>query len=322
MKRFLLLSLFSAALLTLCWPCSGEAVTDGDLRILRVRAVADEEFRERDDWRAVVGEYLAFASNFYEKTFDIRFDLAKAVAWESDDRATLSELVDRMEDEISFNGVDVVIGFSGQRPNRGKLSKYVPLPWGLTPGLGRVSMIRARTGDASYDLHLALVHEIAHLFGAFHVADPNFVMRETVDGPRTFQFDVENGKVLRLMKGYDFQEGIAAIPPEVRDRITDLWRRGGVPGDNNPVAEALFNLGVDLHEAGDMPAALKSWREATQYDDTFAAPHGLLGVALATEGDYAAALEELRIAAQLGWPQARQVMQRVLHQQSTQSGGE
>jgi len=322
MKRSLPLPLISAALLTLCWSCSGEVVTDGDLRILRVRAVADEEFRERDEWRAVIGEYLAFASDFYEKTFDIRFSLAKAVAWESDDRATLSDLVDRMEDEVSFDGVDVVIGFSGQRPNRGKLSKYVPLPWGLTPGLGRVSMIRARAGDASYDLHLALVHEIAHLFGAFHVADPDFVMRETVDGPRTFQFDVENGKVLRLMKGYDFQGGIAAITPEVRNRITDLWRRGGVRGDNNPVAEAVFNLGVDLHDAGDTRAALEAWREAVHYDETFAAPHGLRGVALADEGDYAGALEELRIAAELGWPQASQVMQRVRHQQATPSGGE
>jgi hypothetical protein len=167
-----------------------------------------------------------------------------------------------------------------------------------------------------------LVHEIAHLFGAFHVADPNFVMRETVDGPRTFQFDVENGTLLRLMKEYDFQEGIAGLTPEVCDRITDLWRRGGVKGDNNPVAEARFNLGVDFHDAGDTRAALKAWREAAQCDDTFAAPHGLLGVALANEGDYAGALEELRIAAELGWPQARQVMQRVRHQQAIQAGGE
>lgn len=317
MRRSLLLLLSCTAILALGRDGRPEVVTDGALRVLRIRPAADEEFRERADWRDVIAEHLTFASSFYGKSFDIRFEPVEAVEWESDDAASLGELVDRLEDEVSFEGVDVVIGFTAQRPNRGKLSKYVPLPWGLTPCLGRVSVVRAMLDDASYDLHLALIHEIAHLFGAFHVWDPSFVMRETVDGPRTFQFDVENGKLLRLMSEYDFERGVAGLSVEVRDRVTSLWKRGGLTNDSNPVAEALFNLGIDLRDAGQTEQAVAAWREAARYDSAFAAPHGLIGVALADEGDYAAALKELQVADRLGWPDARQLMQLIRHEQAT-----
>jgi tetratricopeptide (TPR) repeat protein len=317
MRRVPLPLVFCAAFALLSAHAGPEVVTEGDLRILRVRAAIDEEFRDRADWRQVAADYLAFASRFYEKSFAIRLDVVEMVEWESDDQANLGELVDAVEDEIPLDGADVAIGLTGQHPNRGKLSKYVALPWGLTPSLGRVSVIRAMLDDASYDLHLALIHEIAHLFGAFHVADPNFVMRETVDGPRTFQFDVENGKLMRLMKQYDFEEGVARLPVATRDRLTELWKRGGLGHDNNPVAECLFNWGIDLRDAGQTDQAIAAWREAARYDESFAAPHGLIGVAVVETGDIDGALRELEIADRLGWPEAKQIIQLIRHEQAT-----
>ncbi len=317
MRRVPLPAVFCAAFALLSAHAVPEVVTEGDLRILRVRAAVDEEFRDRADWRQVAADYLAFASSFYERSFEVRLDVTETVEWESGDEASLGELVDALEHEVPLDGVDVAIGFTGQRPNRGKLSKYVALPWGLTPSLGRVSVIRAMLDGASYDLHLALIHEIAHLFGAFHVSDPNFVMRETVDGPRTFQFDVENGKLIRLMKQYDFEAGVAGLPVAARGRLTELWKRGGLGHDSNPVAEALFNWGIDLQDAGQTDQAIAAWREAARYDESLAAPHGLIGVALAQTGDIDGALKELEIADRLGWPEAKQVIQLIRHEQAT-----
>ena len=128
MRRVPLLVVFSTVLVSAGAHIGAEVVTEGDLRILRVRAAADEEFRDRAAWRQVVAGYLAFASNFYEKSFEIRLDVVETVEWESDDEASLSELVDAAEDEVPLDGVDVAIGFTGQHPNRGKLSKYVSSP--------------------------------------------------------------------------------------------------------------------------------------------------------------------------------------------------
>ena len=286
-----------------------EVVRDGDVRILRIRACADEEFRAREGWETEVREHLDFASRIFENTFGIRFNLLELTVWETDDAGQgLGDLVDELEAEIPLDGVDVAIGFSAQDPRRGKLSKYVALPWGLTPSLGRVSMIRAMVDDESYDLHLAVVHEIAHLFGAFHVVSQDSVMRETVQGPRTFQFDVENGKLLRFMRGYDFEAGVEGLSEATAARLTELWRRGGADVDANPLAEALFNCGIERYNAEEPEAALGFWQRAIAADDGFALAYGTMGVTLAELERYDEALAALHEADARGWPEAKQAL--------------
>ena len=299
-------------------PTFADVVHDGELRVLRIRACADDELRTRDGWVQEVAEHLAFASNFYEKTFGVRFDVVETVEWESDDAGEgMGDLVDELETEISLEGADVVIGFSAQPPGRGKLSKYISLPWGLTPSLGRVCMVRAMIDDESYDLHLALVHEIAHLFGAFHVQQQDSVMRETVEGPRTFQFDVENGKLMRLQRDYDFEAGVEGLSKKTAGRITELWRRGTVEEDNNPLAEALYNRGIDLMNQEREEEALALWERSAEADDTFAAPRGVAGMTLADMGRYEEAMQELEAAQRLGWPDAGQIIALIQHEQGS-----
>jgi hypothetical protein len=286
-----------------------EVVKDGDLRVLRIRACADDEMRERGGWAEEIQEHLAFASGIFESTFGIRFRVDEVVEWDTDDEGQgLGDLVDELEGDIPVTGVDVAVGFSAQDPRRGKLSKYVALPWGLTPSLGRVSMIRAMVDDESYDLHLAVVHEIAHLFGAFHVARQDSVMRETVQGPRTFQFDTENGKLIRLMRDYDFETGVEAISPEAADRLTALWKRGGGDVDTSPLAEAFFNRGIELYNEDKPEEAIQLWQRSIQADDQFALAYGTMGVTLAELERYDEALKALKQADERGWPDAKQAM--------------
>jgi tetratricopeptide (TPR) repeat protein len=290
---------------------------DGRTRLLRIRAAADDELRQRDDWESVVRDHLQFASSYYEQAFGIRFRLVQVVEWDSDDTsAGLADLVDELERDVSPDGVDVVVGFSAQRPRPGKLSKSVALPTGLTPSLGRVSLIRVMPEDENYDLRLAVIHEIAHLFGAFHTAQQDSIMRESVEGPRTFQIDLENGKMLRLMRLFDFEQGVQGLSEEVLQRMTAIWASARIPGDANPVAQAFYNLGVERHDADQLEPAIALWQRAASYDETYAQPHGSIGLALASLGRYDDALAELRIARQLGWPQADQVVETVRHEQA------
>jgi tetratricopeptide (TPR) repeat protein len=313
--RRLLVGTIGAALVVAAGQCGAEAVMDGAVRVLRVRVAADDELRARADWEQVVRDHLQFASDYYEKTFDIRFDVQEIVAWDSDDEsAGLGDLVDELEKTIPVTGVDVVIGLSAQRPKPGKLSKYVGLPTGLTPSLGRVSLVRVMPDDENYDLRLALIHEVAHLFGAFHTAQQDSIMRESVQGPRTFQIDVENGKMVRLLRLFDFEKGVEGLDEDTLKRMTGIWERGGIPGDANPVAEALFNVGVEKHDQGQVEEAIKTWRRAAAYDKTYAQPHGSIGLALASLKRYDEALRELQIADRLGCPEAKQAIEMVKHQ--------
>ncbi|MBM3475261.1 MAG: matrixin family metalloprotease [Armatimonadetes bacterium] len=302
-------SLIAVAAVIGATAAQAEVVKDGDLRVLRIRACADDEMRARGGWVEEIQEHLAFASGIFESTFGIRFRVEEVVEWDSDDAGQgLGDLVDELEADMSVEGVDAVVGFSAQDPRAGKLSKYVALPWGLTPSLGRVSMIRAMVEDESYDLHLAVVHEVAHLFGAFHVTQQDSVMRETVQGPRTFQFDTENGKLIRLMRDYDFEAGVEAIDPQTAERLTALWKRGGGEVDTSPLAEALFNRGIELYNEDRPEDAIALWKRSIRADDRFALAYGTMGVTLAELERYDEALEALKKADELGWPEAKQAM--------------
>jgi len=304
-------------------PADAEVVRDGEARLLRIRACADEELRGRAGWETEVREHLEFTSRIFANSFGVRFTVVELVEWDSNDEGQgLGDLVDELEAELPLDGADVVIGFSAQDPRRGKLSKYVALPWGLTPSLGRVSMIRAMVDDESYDLHLAVVHEIAHLFGAFHVTQQDSVMRETVQGPRTFQFDVENGKLLRLMREYDFESGVDGLSEEAAARLTELWRRGGGEVDTNPLAEAYFNRGIERYNADEPEVALGYWRRAIRADDQFALAYGTLGVTLAELKRYDEALEALQQADARGWPDAKQALWSVKSAMAAEEGGQ
>jgi tetratricopeptide (TPR) repeat protein len=297
-------------------PCRAAVTMDGETRLLRVRVAADDELREGAGWEATAAEHLRFASDYLEASFAIRLQVAETVTWESDDRGLgLGDLVDELQEEIPLDDVDVVIGLSAQRPRSGKLSKYVGLPTGLTPSLGRVCMVRVLPEDENYDLRLALIHEIAHLFGAFHVAQQDSIMREVVQGPRTWQIDSENAKMVRLMRLYDFEQGVEGLSEEALRRMTRIWEPAAARGDANPVAEALYNAGVEHHAKGETERAASLWRRATTYDHTYAEPHGSLGTLLAGQGKYAEALKELEIADRLGWPDAKQMIEAVKHEQ-------
>ena len=319
----LLLALAYAPQVLVTTPSAGEVVMEGGDRILRIRACADEEVRQRADWRAEVEEYLAFASSIFASTFGIRFQVVEIVPWESDNAGQgLGDMLDELGADIPLDGVDVIIGFSAQEPRRGKLSKYVALPWGLTPSLGRVSMVRTMMDDERYDVHLALVHETAHLFGAFHVRQQDSVMRETLQGPHTFQFDAANAKAIRLLKGYDFEAGVERIPQATATRLTQLWRHDGIRTDGNPLSEALYNRGIELHDAGRMDDALALWTRAIEQDEGFAEAHGSIGMALADQGKYEEALQNLHRADDLGWPEAKQALRRVEYERERQGVGD
>ena len=72
----------------------------------------------------------------------------------------------------------------------------------------------------------------------------------------------------------------------------------------------------DLAVVIETDQAIAAWREAARYDESFAAPHGLIGVALAETGDIGGALNELEIADRLGWPEAKQIIQLIRHEQA------
>ena len=89
-------------------------------------------------------------------------------------------------------------------------SQYVLIPdqWGTTGATTR------------------LVHELCHVFGAFHVADPNSVMRPAFQKtPAKFTFGDAAEQVMRLTRKVDFRSGVESLDATTMTKVRELFSR-------------------------------------------------------------------------------------------------
>ena len=183
---------------------------DGPERVVRVSALADVPFRERNPaWAREVLGLIEAASDYYEREFGIRFITASVSPWPEKDRiASTPGLLARLKKEFPAHsrgeGRDLVVLFTAEgvsryltagRPRVDRvgncaqgLGSYVVIP------VSRVFRYAGPDADPEYDV-IALIHELGHIFGAEHVDDPRSIMHENF-GYRT-EFDPKNRAVIR-----------------------------------------------------------------------------------------------------------------------------
>jgi len=129
-----------------------------EIRIVYVKAVVDEEYRQMErNWKEKIPDSIQAASAQFEKQFKIRFVLTEIEEWNSEspnnNRALLFQEIKKKFPIVS--DIDIIIAFTHQK------SSYV---WwlGTAEQLGNYVLI----GIAGYPKKQTLVHEIGHIFGA------------------------------------------------------------------------------------------------------------------------------------------------------------
>src|SRR5919198_3343907 len=182
---------------------------DPPQRVIRVKAVADPTFRERNPrWDDEVRGLIEAASDYFEREFDIRFITQGVGAWPARDRipSTDALLIKLKEDFPSQNKdgtYDLIIAFTAESISRYVASgrRRVDRLGNCQQGLGNYVVTTVNKtfryagphGELEYDA-LALIHELGHIFGAEHVKDPNSIMNENFDSRE--QFDMKNRSVI------------------------------------------------------------------------------------------------------------------------------
>ncbi len=204
-RRRITCSILSALFLSACSVLG----PDAPQRVVRIKVVADVPFRARNpNWAEAARGLVESASDYYEREFDIRFATQSVFAWPAAERIDSTPvLLARLKKEFPVRAkdgsYDLIVAFTAEN-----VSPY------LTAGRPRVDRIgNCRQGLASYavvPIHkvfhyqgtdaepeldvVALIHELAHVFGAEHVEDINSIMNETF-GYRT-EFDAKNRSVI------------------------------------------------------------------------------------------------------------------------------
>jgi hypothetical protein len=211
-------------------PASDE---DSRFRVLRVSAIADSTYRQIvTDWRQRIRQTVAGASKYYEANFQIRLALDGTRAWEY--RGLVEDVEGRIRQvlQVSPEPSELLVAFVGFGDYY-KAEEQAFLTGHLGAGLpfGQHLLV---TGNDDYHVNreiAVLIHELAHVFGAFHVADRRSLMQPVYeDAPireilnDQLPMDAVSMEVIRLTRDVDFRRGVSSLDLATQQRLKQLAR--------------------------------------------------------------------------------------------------
>ncbi len=194
-------------------------------RTVTVTVAVDEEARVRKGWRTWTDGMIAVLNWIYDDEFDLRFDVRDVVEWDSDDDHTvLGDLLDEVAGEIPAPETDIVIAFTGQLRaghwNADERYEYT----GRAQIFGRACLVGgadARDDEPYYDE--ILLHEVAHVFGVWHNADDDSVMRPQFRSEEAYWFDSTSSQAIELTRERSFGAGVEGLDPRRDAQLLKLY---------------------------------------------------------------------------------------------------
>ena len=215
-RRRIICSILSALCLSSCAVFAPEPPQ----RVVRVQALADVSFRARNSrWPDEARGLIESASDYYEREFGIRFITQSTLPWPAQERihSTVDLLAKVKQDfpsQKKDGSYDMIVVFTAEGISRYFVAgrPRVDRIGNCQQGLGNYVVTPAdkpfhykgANAEPEPDV-VALIHELAHIFGAEHVDDRASIMHEDL-GYRT-EFDDMNRSIIKKNKFCPFAKG-------------------------------------------------------------------------------------------------------------------
>ncbi len=259
------LILAASTLLVASSGASGGEPASPAVRVIRIKAVADEAFREKKGWEKEIREHVAWSDEKLRELAGIGLDLVAVEPWRTHQGSAMTLLLNELRLGVEKDGAEAVIGFTGHPPPvtmthlRGGTVRYpVPFTAGIAFPLGDRAVVR-RTEWKTLTRH-TLMHEVTHLFGGLHVHDKSLL--ETNAERMSFRLDTFNRRVLDLTRDRDFDRGIREIPRDELAALVDLYRQAPLRGEND--ADTTIRIAYLHMLIGEVEDALEEFRKAVK----------------------------------------------------------
>jgi tetratricopeptide (TPR) repeat protein len=282
------------------------------LRTIPINLVVDQYVRQRPEWRSVLEKRIQAVSGLLEKNFKIRLAVTSVLPWESpefDERKNPESHFMTMYDNLVYTvppvEAELVLGFTGQKGHSTQIGQS---------GFYGQHVLMAESIGAGGDMETLVrecsIHEILHLFGAFHVSDKNSIMFRKTSynaqaGLEQWTLDQDTLRQINLMHNYDFAAGIDGLNNEIIKQAVTIFNEGhnAEEGDNGEdyrgsftVAEGQYSRGRRLERRGDPAGAIQRYQKAIAL--TSDAPdygyYGRLADMLLKEGRFSEGYQALR----------------------------
>ncbi len=273
---------------------------DNNIRVIKVKAVADEEFRRSADWVEEIEGSIKRSSAFYEEQFGIKYELVQIGEWVSDNNIKdVRTLLSQLKNEVERDGSDIVVGFTGQARNVYKCV-FSRTALGIALPFSSYVIVRAdrSTGFDYHTMSLVLTHELGHLFGAMHVDGSSSVMSTSINNNTSFRFDDNNSELIKLTKFVDFDKGLLSLSNESLDQLIDKYKDSLEYGFENAPRRLL--IGSMYYKRGLVGDAIGQYEAAIKLDRKDPEPLTHLGIAYAENGLLDKAIAVLSKAVRLG----------------------
>ena len=246
-------------------------------RVITVAAFGDEEFRKYEEWESLIRRNLNEVSKVYDSLFGIQFQLSSLNEWESDDDAyDFTDLFYNLEEYSKPCTTDIVVGFSLQAPTKTEKLNKADFEWGLSSSFGSVVVVRFGLSEILDDeqVKITLIHEIAHLFGAWHCSDSTTIMGVTFSRykPRIV-FDNQAARVLGLLKNFNFCEGILGLDTSIIQQVSRIFREDHLSEQQNPIAGKFDSKAQEYIKRGHLDSASTMFNYALPHYDTSTCTH-------------------------------------------------
>jgi hypothetical protein len=170
--------------------------------------LADPKFREENPrWAEEVRGLVEAASDYFEREFGIRFVTDGVGAWPIKERFSstavlLRQLKEQMPLRDKDGSYDIIIAFTREWMNvyaggRARVDRIGNCQQGLgnyvVSSVSGPFQYRGPNSEPELDV-VALIHELAHIFGAEHIKDTDSIMHENFD--YRAEFDKKNREVI------------------------------------------------------------------------------------------------------------------------------
>lgn len=275
------------------------AAAQKPVRTLRLLVLVDGSYvKAYPAWKPRLGRIIRRASDELERRLGLRLAVTEYLPWVYTGKLTSGRQAWQHLARTPLVSADLVVGYTAATlPQPGPAGR---LELGNASAFGRQALVADVGGDEALAARV-LIHELGHVFGAFHVADPQCVMQPAANAvPNEWQFAPQVEEIWRQsLVRFDPRRGVESVPSDHLARISQLFiehHRADESLGDNPVAQGFAYQAILALAANRRPRARQMAQTALNYAAENVAAVQVLGEAALRDEDWLAAVQWLERA--------------------------